>query len=92
MHYLGVPRALQLSLKAPNVVLDIWSGRNGGLEISLWALDAMGANIVFLTETNLTHGIYTRSSSGYLVTTTDATSAHQGRVVFCWRANDAYEV
>jgi hypothetical protein len=44
---------------------NIQSGRNGGLEAALRAMDQLGVDIGFLMETKLTGGIYTRHSLGY---------------------------
>ena len=38
---------------------NIRSGRNGGLESALRAMDNLGADLGFLLETKLTGGIYT---------------------------------
>ena len=38
---------------------NIRSGRNGGLEAALRAMDQLGVDIGFLMETKLTGGIYT---------------------------------
>jgi hypothetical protein len=57
---------------------NIQSGRNGGLEGALRAMDQLGVDIGFLLETKLTGGIYTRYSSGYSVLASTATSVRQG--------------
>jgi hypothetical protein len=56
---------------------NIQSGRNGGLEGALRAIDQMRVDIGFLLETKLTGGIYTRYSSGYSVLASSATSVRQ---------------
>jgi hypothetical protein len=45
---------------------NICNGRNGGLESTLRAMEAMGIDIGILLETKVTGGIYTRFLSGYL--------------------------
>ena len=71
---------------------NIRSGRNGGLESALRALDALEVDIALLTETKLTKGIYTRWSSSYSVIATDAKSAYQGGVALCIRKGELFEV
>jgi hypothetical protein len=73
-------------------LLNIRSGRNGGLEGALRAMDQMGVDIGFLLETKLTGGIYTHYSSGYSVLTSSATSVRQGGIALFWRGNNSYEV
>ncbi len=57
---------------------NIQSGRNGGLEAALRAMDQLGVDIGFLMETKLTGGIYTRQSSGYDVLASTASCRAQG--------------
>ena len=71
---------------------NIRSGRNGGLESALRAMEAMDVDLGVLLETKLTGGIYTRSSSGYSVVASDAASAHQGGIALFWRPDKSYEV
>ena len=71
---------------------NIQSGRNGGLEGALRAMDQMGVDIGFLLETKLTGGIYTCYSSGYSVLNSSATSVRQGGIALFWRGNNSYEV
>ena len=71
---------------------NIRSGRSGGLESALRAMEAMGVDLGVLLETKLTGGIYTRFSSGYSVVASDAASAHQGGITLFWRPNKSYEV
>ena len=59
---------------------NIRSGRNGGLEGALRAMDQLGVDIGFLLETKLTGGIYTRYSSGYSVLSLTATLVRQGGI------------
>jgi hypothetical protein len=56
---------------------NIRSGRNGGLEGALRAMDQLGVDIGFLLETKLTGGFYTRYSSRYSVLASTATSVRQ---------------
>ena len=71
---------------------NIRSGRSGGLESALRAMEAMGVDLGVFLETKLTGGIYTRFSSGYSVVASDAASAHQGGITLFWRPNKSYEV
>jgi hypothetical protein len=71
---------------------DIQSGRNGGLEGALRAMDHLGVDIGILLETKLTGGIYTRYSSGYSVLALTATSVRQGGIALFWRGNNSYKV
>ena len=59
---------------------NICSGRNGGLESALRAMDSIGADLGILLETKVTDGIYTQNSSGYSVVASNAPSAHQGGI------------
>jgi hypothetical protein len=65
---------------------NIRSGRNGGLESALRAMEAMSVDIGIFQETKITGGIYTRSSSGYSIVASDAASAHQGGIALFWQA------
>ena len=69
---------------------NIRSGRNGGLEAALRAMDQLGVDIGFLMETKLTGGIYTRHSSGYNVLALNATSSSSGGIALFWRGNILY--
>jgi hypothetical protein len=71
---------------------NIRSGRNGGLEGALRAMDQLGVDIGFLLETKSTGGIYTRYSRGYSVLASTTTSVRQGRIALFWRGNNSYEV
>ena len=72
---------------------NICSGRNGGLESALRAMDGIGADLGILMETKVTDGIYTRKSSGYsVVRFLNAPSAHQGGIALFWRPNKSYLV
>ena len=71
---------------------NIRSGRNGGLEAALRAMDQLEVDIGFLMETKLTGGIYTRHSSGYDVLASNATSSSSGGIALFWRGNISYEV
>jgi hypothetical protein len=66
---------------------NIQSGRTGGLEAALRAMDQLGVDIGFLTETKLTGGIYTQHSSGYDVLVSNATSSSSGGIALFWRGN-----
>jgi hypothetical protein len=71
---------------------NIQSGRNGGLEAALRAMDQLGVDIGFLVETKLTGGIYTRHLSGYDVLALTATLSSSGGIALFWRGNISYEV
>ncbi len=71
-------------------LFNIRSGRNGGLEAALRAMDQLGVDIGFLMETKLTGGIYTRHSSGYDVLALNATSSSSGGIALFWRGNISY--
>jgi hypothetical protein len=71
---------------------NIQSGRNGGLEGALRAIDQLGVDVGFLLETKLTGGIYTRYSSGYSVLALTAMLVRQGGITLFWRGNNSYEV
>jgi len=71
---------------------NICSGRAGRLELALRAADQMNLDLGILTETKLTDGVYTRNSSGYQVTATDAPSAHQGGVALFYRDSEYWQV
>jgi hypothetical protein len=71
---------------------NIQSGRNGGLEAALRAMDQLGVDIGFLVETKLTGGIYTWHSLGYDVLALTATSSSSGGIALFWRGNILYKV
>ena len=71
---------------------NIRSGRNGGLESALRAMEGIGADLGILMETKVTDGIYTQNSIGYSVVASNAPSAHQGGIALFWRPNKSYEV
>ncbi len=71
---------------------NIQSGRNGGLEAALRAMDQLGVDIRLLVETKLTRGIYTRHLLGYDVLASTATSSSSGGIALFWRGNILYEV
>jgi hypothetical protein len=71
---------------------NIRSGRNGGLERALRAMDQLGVDIGFLVETKLTDGVYTQFLSGYKVVASTAPSARQGRIALFWRSNNLYKI
>ncbi len=59
---------------------NVRCGRNAGLESALRAMAATGVDLGVFTETKITDGIYTRFSSGYNVTASNAVSASQGGI------------
>jgi exonuclease III len=71
---------------------NVRSGRNGGLESALRAMDSLGVDIGLFQETKLTGDIYTRFSSGYSVIASNAPSAWSGGVAFFYREHDSFEV
>jgi hypothetical protein len=71
---------------------NIRSGRNGGLEAALRAMDQLGVDIGFLVETKLTGGIYTRHLSGYDVLALTVMLSSSGGIALFWRGNVLYEV
>jgi hypothetical protein len=66
---------------------NIRSGRNGGLEAALRAMEQMGVDIGFLLETKLTRGIYTQHLSGYNVLALTTTLSSSGGIALFWRGN-----
>ena len=71
---------------------NVRCGRNAGLESALRAMAATGVDLGIFTETKITDGVYTRFSSGYNVTASNAVSACQGGIALFWRENELYEV
>jgi hypothetical protein len=71
---------------------NIRSGRKGGLEAALRAMDQLGVNIRFLVETKLTEGIYTWHSSGYDVLGSTTRLSSSGGIALFWRGNGSYMV
>jgi hypothetical protein len=71
---------------------NVRCGRNAGLESALRAMAATGVDLGIFTETKVTDGVYTRFSSGYNVTASNATSVSQGGIALFWRDNELYEV
>ena len=73
---------------------NIRDGRNGGLEGAAKGMNAANVDIAVLQETKLTGEAYTRNSSGYFITATDAASSPgQGGIALCWREdNERFEV
>jgi hypothetical protein len=71
---------------------NIQSGRNGGIEAALRAMEQMGIDIGFLLETKLMGRIYTRHSLGYDVLASNATLSSSGGIALFWRGNILYEV
>ena len=61
---------------------NVRSGRNGGLESALRAMDSLGVDIGLFQETKLTGDIYTRFSSGYSVIASDAPIAWSGEWLY----------
>jgi exonuclease III len=71
---------------------NIRSGRNGGLESALRALEQANVDLAFLTEAKLTGGIHARRGNGYDVIATNAMSKQRGGVALCYRKSDHFEV
>ena len=71
---------------------NVRSGRNGGLESALRAMDACGVDLGLFQETKLTNDVYTRNSSGYSVLASNAVSAWSGGVALFYREHDSFEV
>ena len=65
---------------------------NACLETALQALDMVGVDLCFLTETKLTKGIYTQFPLGYRVLATNAMSHHQGGVALVYRELPYWQV
>jgi exonuclease III len=80
------------SVSVTLISFNIQSGRNGGLEAALRAMDQLGVDIGFLVETKLTGGIYTWHSLGYDVLALTATSSSSGGIALFWRSNTSYKV
>ena len=53
---------------------------------------ATGVDLGIFMETKTTDGVYTRFSSGYNVTASNAVSASQGGIALFWRDKELYEV
>ena len=62
------------------------------METALQALGIVGMDLCFLTETNLTEGIYTRFPSEYRVLATNAMSRHQGGIALVYRESPYWQV
>jgi hypothetical protein len=73
-------------------LFNIQSGRNGGIEVALRAMDQLGVDIGFLLETKLMGGIYTWHLSGHNVLALNATLSSSGGIALFWRGNISYEV
>jgi hypothetical protein len=71
---------------------NIRSGRNGGIEAALRAMDQLGVDIGFLLERRLTGGIYTWHLLGYDVLALNTTLSSSGGIALFWRDNISYEV
>jgi len=71
---------------------NVRCGRNAGLESALRAMAATEVDLGIFTETKITDSVYTRYSSGYNVTATNAVSASQGGIALFWRDNELYEI
>ena len=76
------PTIMKLGESKPtkkDLVIGTWniqSGRSTRLDTALRALSIVGVDLLFLTETKLTNGVYTQFSLGYWVLATNATSHH----------------
>ncbi len=66
---------------------NIRSGRDGGVESALQAMDGIGADLGIPMETKVTDGIYTRKSSGYSIVVLNTPSTHQGGIALFWQPN-----
>jgi hypothetical protein len=66
-------------------LFNIQSGRNGGIEAALRAMDQLGVDIGFLLETKLMGGIYTQHLLGYNVLALNATLSSSGGIALFWR-------
>ena len=71
---------------------NIRSGRAGGMESALRAMDACGVDLGIFQETKLTDEYYTRNSSGYKVLATKAASAWSGGIALFYREHASFEV
>ena len=63
---------------------NIRSARGSGLAAAARGLRQMGVGCCVLTETKLTDDQYLKTTSGYRVILSKATSPHQGGVVLLW--------
>ena len=64
---------------------NIRNGHNRGLESELRGMSQSNMDLGIFQETKVIDGIYTRSSAGYSVVTTDMPSRHRGRVAVFYR-------
>ena len=71
---------------------NIRSGRAGGMESALRAMDACGVDLGLFQETKLTDAFCTRNSSGYSVLATKAASAWSGGIALFYREHASFEV
>ena len=71
---------------------NIRNGRNGGLEAALRGMDQANMDLGVMQETNITDGIYTRTSAGYRVVATDAPSRHRGGIALFYREGAGFAV
>ena len=71
---------------------NVRCGQNAGLESALRAMAATEVDLGIFTETKSTDSVYTRYSSGYKVTATNAVSASQGGIALFWRDNELYKI
>ena len=71
---------------------NIRTGRRWRLESALRAMDLMGVGFGFLLEAKLTDGVYTRYSSDYHVTATEASSPHQGGIALFYKDSTRWQV
>ena len=75
------------------VSLNIRTGRAGGLETELRALQQGNLDVVFLHEMKLTQGIHTNHGAWYNVSATEAESWHcGGGVALVWREATGWQV
>ena len=71
---------------------NIRNGRNGGLEEALRGMEQANMDLGIMQETNITNGVYTHASSGYLVVATDAPSRHRGGIAMFYREGAGFAV
>ena len=63
---------------------NIWSAQGAGLAAAARGLRQMGVGCCVLTKTKLTNNRYSKTTSGYCVILSKATSPQQGGVALLW--------
>ena len=71
---------------------NIRNGRNGGLEAALRGMYQANIDLGVFQDTKCTDGVYTRTSAGYHVVTTEAPSRHCGGVALFYREGSKFAV